>query len=147
MALLFFSVLFPVVFIILQDSNVYNGIRHLLFVFPPIVALSALGWRYLFNSFGKSTLQYSLIAILAFSMLESSIWMLRSHPHQVMYFNSLFGGADEAFNEYELDYWGISTKEAIEWVDKNTPDKTVENPVRIKMYYGDRIKANYYTDR
>jgi tetratricopeptide (TPR) repeat protein len=143
---LFFSIIFPVLFIILQGSNIYNGIRHLMFVIPPIITLSVLGWRSLFISFGHTALRYTLIAVLLLSIAESSIWMIKSHPYQALYFNTLSGGPEAAFGNYEIDYWGISSREAVEWIDKNTPNKSKEDPILIKMHYGNRVKVTNYFD-
>lgn len=144
--LLFFAVLFPVIFIIQQHSTIYNGIRHLLFILGPVSLLSTLGWRYMFQKWGRTYLRYSLIFILTACLLESGVWMVKSHPYQNMYFNSLVGGVDQAFGKYEIDYWGASCKEAVEWIDENTPSKSKKNPIRVKMFFGDRDKVVYYSD-
>ena len=39
------AALFPVAYVIVKHSTLYDGIRHLLFIVPPIVALAALGWH------------------------------------------------------------------------------------------------------
>ncbi|MBL0024791.1 MAG: hypothetical protein IPO98_07120 [Saprospiraceae bacterium] len=41
--LLAFSIIFPLVYIVIRDSNVYGGWRQVLFLYPPMAALSALG--------------------------------------------------------------------------------------------------------
>ena len=40
--MLAFTALFPVVFVILRGSNVYNDARHVLFAYPPLVVICAV---------------------------------------------------------------------------------------------------------
>ena len=40
--MLWFTILFPVFFIIYRESNVYGGWRHMMFIYPSMVALSAM---------------------------------------------------------------------------------------------------------
>jgi hypothetical protein len=40
--------------------------------------------------------------------------MIQAHPYQNVYFNS-FAGKDR-FQRWEMDYWGLSNREAIEYI-------------------------------
>ena len=40
--------------------------------------------------------------------------MIKNHPHQNVYFNLLAG--NKAENLFELDYWGLSNKQAFEYI-------------------------------
>ena len=43
--------------------------------------------------------------------------MIKDHPHQNVYFNFLSGKNIET--KFELDYWGLSNKQALEYILKN----------------------------
>ena len=43
--------------------------------------------------------------------------MIKDHPHQNVYFNFIFGKNIE--KKFELDYWGLSNKQALEFILKN----------------------------
>ena len=43
--------------------------------------------------------------------------MIKNHPHQNVYFNFLPGKNIET--KFELDYWGLSNKQALEYILKN----------------------------
>ena len=43
--------------------------------------------------------------------------MIKDHPHQNVYFNFLSGKNIE--EKFELDYWGLSNKQALEYILKN----------------------------
>jgi hypothetical protein len=45
---------------------------------------------------------------LAFPLVE----MTRLHPYEYTYFNSVYGGVRHAREDYMLDYWGLSLKQA-----------------------------------
>ena len=43
--------------------------------------------------------------------------MIKDHPHQNVYFNFIFGKNIE--KNFELDYWGLSNKQALEYILNN----------------------------
>jgi hypothetical protein len=43
------------------------------------------------------------------------------HPYQYVYYNSLVGGVREAINNYEMDYWITSYREAAGYVNGVAP--------------------------
>lgn len=146
LSFLLFTIIFPVLFIIVKGSNVYNGVRHMLFVFPPIIVCSALGWDYLLKILKPTVFYFSSVAILVLFLFQPFVWMISNHPYQSMYFSPLIGGNDGAFKTYETDYWGVSTKEAIKWINDSCEVPEGKQSIGIKMYYGERIKVTYYTD-
>jgi hypothetical protein len=102
---LWFAVLFPVVYVVVRRSTLYDGVRHLLFIVPPLVALAALGWHGLLgDTHGRARLVVALL--LALGIAEPLVFQLRNHPNQVVYFQPLVGGPAGASGRFELDYWG-----------------------------------------
>lgn len=144
-SLLLFFTLFPILYIIAKGSNIYNGIRHLLFVFPTIIIISAISWNQLLVGLRKSSFYYASITILILTMVQPFVWSIKAHPYEAMYFSPVTGGNLAIMKNYETDYWGISTKEAVEWIAKNTEQERKDKVVGIKMYYGDREKVENYS--
>jgi tetratricopeptide (TPR) repeat protein len=144
--LLGFFFLFPIAYIILKQSYIYNGIRHLLFIFPPLIVLSALLWNRTLQLLKRSAFYYAFLILLVAGMLQALVWGVKAHPYQSMYFSPLVGGNLAVYHQYETDYWGLSTKEAVEWIKDETDSLRKERPVYIKMYYGTRIKVLNYID-
>ena len=144
---LLFTIIFPVLFIIFKGSNVYNGVRHLLFVFPPIIICSALAWDYLLKILKPSVFYFSAVAILVLFLFQPFVWMISNHPYQSMYFSPAIGGNEGAFKTYETDYWGVSNKEAIKWINDSCEIPEGKQSIGVKMFYGERIKVTYYTDK
>jgi len=42
---------------------------------------------------------------------------VRNHPNQIVYFTPLMGGPKDAFARYDMDYWGNSMLQAVQWAD------------------------------
>ena len=103
---------------------VYNGLRHFLFLIPPLVLFSACSFIDLLNRL-KGKLKVTLIFLVMFnsSLIISSYIQL--HPYEYIYFNELIGELKGAQGKYDTDYWGLTYKEATEWI-LNQPD-TKEN--------------------
>ena len=119
LALLLFSSLFPLLYVIYKDSILHDGWRHLMFIYPSLVVLASLFWVYTEQMLKPNKIAtYGLWGILALTMIESTIFIVRNPQYPYVYFNPIGGGIQGAFGNYETDYWGISTKQAIEWMEK-----------------------------
>jgi hypothetical protein len=98
------AVLFPIAYVIARQATLYDGLRHLLFVVPPLCALAALGWLHALARPRRAAAIAG--AVLAVGIAEPVVFSLRNHPNEVVYFNPLVGGPRGAVGRYELDYWG-----------------------------------------
>jgi len=138
-----FAFLFPLFFIIVRKSNVYNDARHALFVVPPLIVFCALAYEQLFRSLRKPVLQVVAGVVVAATMLEPIGFMIRNHPNEGVYFSPLIGGVNGAWKQYETDFWGNSVRQGVEWIQDNvTSDE--RRPVRVRLWYGDQTKGAYY---
>jgi hypothetical protein len=108
----------PIVLAIVRHSTLYDGWRHLLFVYPPLVILAASGWRdCLATLWNRPGLCGAALAALLLGCVEPVVFMVRNHPNEVVYFNALVGGPHGAFKRFELDYWGNSVLQATRWTE------------------------------
>ena len=64
---------------------------------------------------------------IALSSLSTAHFMVENHPYQHVYFN-LLAGRDMAFvkEHFELDYWGLSYRQALEYILENDSEETLE---------------------
>lgn len=102
---MWFALLFPIAYVIARNSTIYDGIRQLLFIMPPLFVLAAMGWGWCLHALdfrGKAM----AAGVLALGLLEPLAFQVRNHPNQVVYFNQLLGGPAAARQRFELDYWG-----------------------------------------
>lgn len=111
---LLFCAFFPLAYAILRKSMVYDSWRHFLFIYPPMIVLAALAWDNLLDN-AQSALRKLLLSVVLFLFLFEPLgWMIRNHPHEYVYFNSLTGGLRGAYGRYETDYWGNCLRPASE---------------------------------
>jgi Dolichyl-phosphate-mannose-protein mannosyltransferase len=104
----------PLAVAVLTRPAMYNGIRHFIFVSPPLAALGGLAGAALLAWLGRrghvalAAGAAGLIAAVALPVIE----FVRLHPYQYTYFNHMAGGVAGADGRYMLDYWGLSFKQA-----------------------------------
>lgn len=106
---------FPVLLIIIRDSTLYDGVRHILFVYPILVVLAASGWIAMLSRANRPWLRRGVAAVLALGLGNVLAFDLRAHPNEAVYFNELVGGPRGAFAKYDMDYWGNCVLEAVAW--------------------------------
>jgi hypothetical protein len=133
-----FTLIFPVFYVLFKQSTLYDGWRHLTFVYTPAVALAAVGWSYMIGRFeSQRTLQYGLLGILGLLLLEPASFIVRNPSYAYVYFNPLAGGISGAFGNYEQDYWGVSVKKAIDWMDKEgIIGENMQDTITISSNFG-----------
>lgn len=119
---LLFAVIFPVYWVIHSHSNLYGGIRHMLFVMPPMVVVAARFWSEIVNwcrGYLKLAPCVAFIGLLALPVSH----FFRNHPNEYVYFNEFAGGLKGVYGNYETDYYFNSLKESANWFKKNVlPD-------------------------
>lgn len=139
---LLFAVVFPVYWVIHSHSNLYGGIRHLLFVMPPMVVIAARFWSEIMNwCRGYLKLLPCCVFVGLLALPISHAW--RNHPNEYVYFNEFAGGLKKSYGNYETDYYFNSLKESSDWFRKNilptlpkdTPTIVVTQASSIMDYY------------
>jgi tetratricopeptide (TPR) repeat protein len=119
--MLLFAAVFPLFYIVAKQSTLHDGWRHLNFIYPPLIVCISLFWtvalEYLFRQ--QKNLRIAGFVILGLLLLEPASFIARNTAYPYVYFNPVFGGVQGAFGQYELDYWGVSCKQAVEWLEDN----------------------------
>jgi dolichyl-phosphate-mannose-protein mannosyltransferase len=114
-----FTIVFPVVYAIAVEAVLFNGMRHFIFVLPPIAVSAALiGDRALarLETFEFRAPVYAALGL--YGLAHASI-MAMLHPDQYVYFNAFVGGVPGAENRFKLDYWGNSFAEAVRGLEED----------------------------
>ena len=116
-----FAVL-PVLVIIVLDSTLYNGWRHMFFLYAPLCPLAALGARRIWAALSDKNPRYRLAlgALAAVGIAAVVVQMVRLHPYQSDYFNLLVNR--NVSGQYVVDYWDLSRRDALEWLLETYPD-------------------------
>ena len=104
----------PIALQILFSSNVYDNFRQFLFILPPLFVFAGIGIEWIFSFLNKTLLRAMfLIAALAPGLYS----LIALHPIQYIYYNTLVGGVAGAENNFELDYWLTSYREASAYIN------------------------------
>jgi hypothetical protein len=104
----------PLVVAMVKRPALYNGIRHFIFVIPPMTVLAGTAFAWLMNWLREHhrSWQPAAVAIFAFGLLLPMGEMIRLHPYQYTHFNHIAGTVRSADNLFMLDYWGLALKQA-----------------------------------
>jgi hypothetical protein len=106
--------LLPVAVTVATRPAMYNGIRHFVFVLPPLAVLGGLAASWLIDKLRALARPLGALAALAIiaAAVPPVIDMARLHPYEYTSFNHLAGGVRGAEGRFMLDYWGLSFKQA-----------------------------------
>ena len=104
LSFLIFTAVFPVAYVILKESVLYDGWRHLLFNSGPLVVVSAISWDHIWTR-TQNIKKWAAIGVFIILWASAIWWTIRWHPHQVVYFNELVGYLKGAYTNYETDYY------------------------------------------
>ena len=104
----------PLVIAMVKRPALYNGIRHFIFVIPPMTVLAGLAFANGMNWLGQKRRSWQpvAVAVFAFGLLLPLGEMIRLHPYQYTHFNHIAGTVRAADNFFMLDYWGLALKQA-----------------------------------
>ena len=101
----------PIFIVICLKSTLYDGWRHLYFIYPAFIML-VLGGLIKIYQIVKNRKKILFIAVIIINLIIISRWMINAHPYQNLYFNNLVGS--NHVNKFDVDYWGLTGRQAVE---------------------------------
>ncbi|MCI5064102.1 glycosyltransferase family 39 protein [bacterium] len=128
----------PLLRVSLPYAKDFDGIRHWMEILVPLALFAGVGTEVLLRRLSLF-LQLSLRmapplrrivqTIFVLSIFAPTLeWNIRNHPFQYVYYNALFGGlgAAQAADLPEAgDYWGISYRNAVGWLNVHAPKNSI----------------------
>ena len=114
----------PVVSVIALRSVLYDGWRQLYFIYPPFVLLAIYGLNILY----EKNMKKSVVAVSTITFIFIGFFMVKNHPLQHVFFNKLVDthSHEHLRKQYELDYWGTSYKESLEYILENDLSPSID---------------------
>jgi hypothetical protein len=108
------AAMLPLAVAIVKRPALYNGIRHFIFLLPPMAVLGgvAFDWAMTWMKDHRRSWQPVALAIFVFGLLLPLGEMIRLHPYQYTHFNHIAGTVRAADDRFMLDYWGLALKQA-----------------------------------
>lgn len=154
--LVFFAAIFPVFYVIYKKANVYDGWRQLTFAYPTLAVAAALFWNELLDLFSaQKTAQYAVYGGMGLLLADAGAFIAVNPKIPYVYFNPVAGGVQGAYGKYETDYWGVSIRQGIEWMERQgilRPDMDEVVVIATNMHYsalqllakyGDKVSLKY----
>ena len=132
---LIFTLLFPILFVILEKSNLYSSWRQFLFIYPGIVLLASIGYSSFFDSIKNRYILWVAVGVVFLISIHPVKFMILNHPYEYMYYNQLVGGMKGAYGNYETDYYYVSQTEAAGWLINYLKEKGEKPAVKVKATY------------
>jgi hypothetical protein len=104
----------PLLVAMVKRPALYNGIRHFIFVIPPMAVLGGVAFTWLMDwlRVNHRGAQAAAMAVFSFGLMLPLAEMIRLHPYQYTHFNYIAGTVRGADDLYMLDYWGLALKQA-----------------------------------
>jgi hypothetical protein len=135
----------PLVLIVLIHSVVYDGWRHVYFVYPAFLLLAVRGlraavqaWQAAPAASNRRRLGTVTGILLVLGVGHTAYRQAADHPHQYAYFSCLPG--PQAGQLFERDYWGISARQGLDWV--LAQDRSAAVAFSDTLYYKDFLGNN-----
>ncbi|WP_210514287.1 ArnT family glycosyltransferase [Hymenobacter terricola] len=111
----------PILLVIGLHSVIYDGWRHLYFVYPALLLLAGRGAQLLWHAGRRGVLLRRLAVAAAvvagLEMAYTAGRMVGAHPQEQVYFSFLPPGT--AGRLFECDYWGLSYRQGLEWIARH----------------------------
>jgi hypothetical protein len=121
----------PLIGFIILHSALYDNFRQVIFILPPVFWLAGATFEKIKNMKWQ-------IVLVTLCLIPGIVGIIRFYPYEYIYYNSFIGGIDGAQGRFELDYWGISYREAAEYVNTIAPENSiiwVEGPSHLFELY------------
>ncbi len=99
----------PLIAIVVFNSVVYGGWRHLFFIHAGLTYLSVFALNKFIQFFPRR--RKAILIAASIGIAINLFQVIRMHPQQHVYFNPIAG---ETLERFEQDYWGLSTLAGME---------------------------------
>jgi hypothetical protein len=164
--LVLLALVLPLGAVIGLHAIVYDGWRHVYFIYPPLVYVATLGlgevdrWvRWAGRWCVPARPVFITVVLLVVG--QTALVMIREHPFQNVYFNCLAGrDLTEIGRRFDLDYWGLSYRRGLEYILEHDArpviavavqeppgllnQQILEARQRTRLRYTDPAEADYF---
>jgi tetratricopeptide (TPR) repeat protein len=130
-----FTILFPLVFVVIEKSNTYSSWRQFLFIYPGIVLLASTGFSYFYEYLKSRYLKWGFIVLSAGLTVHPLKFMAANPQFYYLYYNQLVGGLRGAYSNYETDYYYQSQTEASKWLINYLKNKEFAGKTKVMSTY------------
>jgi hypothetical protein len=101
------TVVVPIACEVISHGPAFTGLRHFSFVLPPLAVLAGIGIDATLTAlarYHRAVAGATLAAVTALYVWYATI-LVRLHPYEYVFYNTLVGGLEGASRRYDTDYW------------------------------------------
>ncbi len=115
-AFMIFVVIFPLFCQVVSDGPAFTGIRHFIFIIPPLAVLTGIGFEQLlvYLESRRRTVALAASALIVAGLAWNVVTLVRMHPYEYLFYNPLIGGLEGAARQFDTDYWVNIMPEAVD---------------------------------
>lgn len=141
----FLLILIPILIPILLGSTLYNGWRHVYFIYPFMVYFMIFFIFFIIEKIDNKKINFIVKLLLFLGLLDVSFWMFKNHPHQYVFFNKIT--REDVSLNFEMDYIAASYKENLEFLINNEKKDSfnIFNSSKTEIWYS--LFSLYDSDR
>jgi hypothetical protein len=153
MAVLVFVIAFPLSCQVIGHGPSFTGMRHFLFVAPPLATLAGIGVHAglsFVEAHGRAVGIAAFAAVVAAFSFDAAA-LVQLHPYEYLFYNSLVGGLQGASRRYETDYWVNIMPAAVKDLEAYLDQIDRHDPLRPQHFTvgvcGERVSFENEADR
>jgi hypothetical protein len=124
-----------VCYVLFLRPPMYDGMRHFLFILPPVFITCGLALDAAAVLLPRAWLAGLLLAAV---LIPGPAAGVQLHPYEYAYYNAFVGGTAAAFRQYETEYWLTCYKEAVEDLARLAPPPGTRLYVHREAYIAAR---------
>ena len=123
----------PAAVVVASGSTMYNGWRHMHFIYAPFCLLATFGLHWIASA-GGTRQRAAAYGLAALGLAAVAASMVAIHPYQHLYFNILVDRTtpERLRSYYQMDYWGTAVREGLEHLLERYPS----SPIHVRSSYG-----------
>lgn len=129
----------PLLYVMVFRPVLYDSWRHLFLIYPALLLLALAGLRQTMQlvqnrwpAVGPSRTRILAGGAVAAWLFTIAAFMIRNHPYQNMFFSVFTAGIQGAQHRFELDYWGLSYRQGLEYILANDKNPEIDIWVQNK---------------
>jgi len=128
---LIMTTVFPVLYVIFLNANLYGAWRHFQFVYPGLVILAAVGINEFLVQVKFRWAKIAVVVVFAGLLIHPVRFMAKAHPYYYLYYNQLVGGLEGAYGKYETDYYYHTMRSGAEWLSTYLHENNLKGRVVV----------------
>jgi hypothetical protein len=136
-ALVSLTVIFPLACQVICHGPAFTGLRHFLFVIPALATLAGIGLDAAMTALATRgrVAAFGGLAVVTACFLANAVTLVRLHPYEYLFYNTVVGGLEGASRRYDLDYWFGSMPEAVNQLEaylrRTEPPVDASRPAQV----------------